>query len=264
MKSKISFILFLTCFQVFSQKDSIVNFFDSNKKVITDKTKATTFEILTKQNDSIWLSRKYKRNGKLYYYQHYRTSDKKIKIGEGIVYNKHGKMIELSFYNEGLKHGRYKSWFDNGNLNTEGRFYKGKKEGLFKIYHYNGILAGKAIFKKDTITQDIYYDINGDITNKDCVICKKKPTFKGGISEYRKELAKLEKAINYKIDGGIYIHFVIDVHGDVTDVTIDEDIPEKLYDELVHFFESLKGWSVAIDGNRKVPFNYTQKINFKL
>ena len=39
MKSKISFILFLTCFQVFSQKDSIVNFFDSNKKLLLIKPK---------------------------------------------------------------------------------------------------------------------------------------------------------------------------------------------------------------------------------
>lgn len=265
MKLKLSIIIFLTCLPVFSQKDSIVNFFDNNNKIVTDKTKAKTFEILTKQNDSLWLSRKYRRNGKLYYYQNYRTIDKKIKIGESISYNKHGKMIELCFYNyEGLKHGRYKSWFDNGSLNKEGRFYNGKKEGLFKMYHYNGVLAGKAIFKKDSIIQDIYYNLNGDITDKICIDCKKKPTFKGGLAEYRKELGKLNKAINYKIDGDIYIHFVIDIQGNITDVTIDEDIPDKLHDELVHFFESIKGWSVATDANRKVPFNYTQKINFKL
>ena len=265
MKLKLFIILFFTCFHLFSQKDSIVNFFDNNNKITTDKTKAKNFEILTKVNDTLWLSRKYRRNGKLFYYQHYNSLAKTVKIGQSINYNKHGKMIQLSYYNkEGLLHGKYKSWFDNGNINAEGRLYEGNKEGLFKIYHYNGVLAGKAIFKKDTIIQEIYYNNNGEITEKEAVIRKKKASFKGGLKEYRNELKKLKRTLNYKIDGDVYVNFVIDIDGSITDVTVDETIPEKLYIELVDFFEDIKGWSAAIDRGRKIPFNYTQKINFKL
>lgn len=55
-----------------------------------------------------------------------------------MVYKKYGKIIIVSYYNKvGLEHGKYKSWFDNGNLNAQGKFYNGTKEGIFKIYHYN-------------------------------------------------------------------------------------------------------------------------------
>jgi antitoxin component YwqK of YwqJK toxin-antitoxin module len=265
MKLNGSIFIFFICFPMFSQNDSIVNFFDNNNKVVTDKSKAKTFEILTKQSDSLWLSRKYKRNGKLYYYQHYNSLKKKLKIGQSVVYNRHGKMVRLSYYNKaGLEHGEYKSWFDNGNLNAQGKLYNGNKEGLFTIYHYNGVLAGKAIFKKDKVIREIYYNTQEEVTNIKDVICKKKPLFKGGIGKYRKELNKLKYVLNYKIDGDVYVNFVIDVNGAIRDVTIDETIPKKLYKQIVDFFESIEGWSPAIDRNRKIPYNYTQKIIFNL
>ena len=50
-----------------------------------------------------------------------------------MVYTKHGKKGWLSHYNKaGLWHGEYKSWFDNGNLNAQGKLDNGNKEGLFK------------------------------------------------------------------------------------------------------------------------------------
>lgn len=256
-------LLFNSSF-LFSQKDSIINYYNTKKVIVFDKNKAYTFEILTKKNDSLWLSRIFRRNGTLKNYQHYKSSEKKIKVGEFVVYGINQKVIRLVNHNkDGLKHGKYKSWFNNGNLNTEGNFYNGKKEGLFKIYHTNKVLAGKGIFLKDSLIRENYYSDNGELTPLEDVICKQKPNFKGGKKAYFKKLKSLNKTLGYNIKGDIYVTYVIDENGNINEVYIDEDIPEKLNKYIVSFFKSLKGWSPYIDRNRKVPYYYTQKLSFK-
>ena len=39
------------------------------------------------------------------------------------------------------------------------------KKAFLKIYHYKGILAGKAIFKKEMFTREIYQNTQGGFTN---------------------------------------------------------------------------------------------------
>lgn len=249
---------------VFSQKDSIVNYYNRKKVKVVDKTKAYTFEILTKKNDSLWLSRTFRRNGTIKHYQHYNSSIKEIKVGESIVYGINGKVIELINHNKkGLRHGKYKSWFNNGNLNTEGSFYNGKREGLFKIYHINKVLAGKGIFKQDTLAREIYYNNKGKVTPIEEVVCKQKPSFKGGKKAYHKKLKSLIKKTNYKVKGDIYVTYVINSKGKISEVFIDEKIPLKLHNHIVDFFKSLKGWSPYINRNRTIPYYFTQKLTFK-
>lgn len=265
MKKLLLLLLVFISISGYSQKDSIVSYLDYNGKITTNKEKAMFFEILTKKSDSLWLARKYRRNGKLYGYTHYLSRLQKNKIGESVVFNKNGDMSALYFYNkEGKRHGKMQTWFDNGNKNTEGIYLNGKREGVWKVYYYNGTLAGKGILKNDSIIKSTYYNNKGekidDFTN---VIKEKKPTFKEGNDKYYKQLKKLTSKISYKVKGQIIVEYVIDVKGQVRDVAISEKIPEKLEKEIVHFFENLKGWEPAIHMNRKIPFNFSQPLNFR-
>lgn len=258
------FVVFI-CANGYSQKDSIVNYLDKKGNIIKNKDKAMSFEIITKTPDSLWLVRKYRRSGKLYSYTHYLTDERKTKIGESVVFNKHGKISALYFYNkEGKRHGKMQTWFDNGNKNTEGVYLNGKREGVWKIYHYNGELAGKGIVKNDSILKTTYYNEKGEkLDNVDKIIKEKKPVFKGGDKKYYKLLKQLTSKISYKVKGQIIVEYVIDVEGNIKDITIDEKIPEKLEKEITHFFENLEGWEPAIHLNRKIPFNYIQPLNFR-
>ncbi|WP_028889531.1 toxin-antitoxin system YwqK family antitoxin [Tenacibaculum ovolyticum] len=258
------FILFVS-FQGFSQKDSIVNYLDKKGKITKDKEKARSFEIVTKKLDSLWLVRKYRRNGKLFNYTHYLSANKKIKIGESVSFNKHGKMNVLNFYNkEGRKHGRAQTWFDNGNKNIEGIYLEGKREGVWKLYHYNGKLASKGVFKKDSLLKTSFYNSLGNkIEFKYDDFKIKKPKFKVDNKKYVDRLKKLVKSINYKVKGKINVYYVIDVDGKIKDVTIDEKLPKKLKKQIITFFENIEGWVPATHLNRIIPFNFTQPLNFR-
>ena len=63
-------------------------------------------------------------------------------IREGIVYVK-GETEAFT--------GIIKSYYDNGNLESEANFKDGKKEGLFKVYYENGYLMDQYYYKDGKI-----------------------------------------------------------------------------------------------------------------
>ena len=162
MKKVLLLLILLVSFKGYSQKDSIVNFLDKKGKITKDKSKARSFEIITKKSDSLWFVRKFLRSGKLYNYTHYKSKDKRNKIGESVNFNKYGKTTSLLYYNnKGEKHGKETHWFDNGNKNIEALYLKGNKEGVWKLYHYNGTIACRAVFKKDSLLKSTFYNLLG-------------------------------------------------------------------------------------------------------
>lgn len=257
------FVVFISI-NGYSQKDSIVTYLNGKGKVITDKNKAIYFEILTKKSDTLWLSRKFRRSGKIYTYSHYKSKDKKVKIGESVSFDKHGNMKGVTIYNaQGKKHGRTKLWFDNGNINLKGIYLNGKKEGLWKCYFYDGSLAGKVIFKNDSIIKETFYDTSGNELDKSVAIIKEqKPKFKGGIKKYEKHLKTLTDNISYQVKGRVFVEYVIDINGNVKDVTLSSEVPEKFKQEIISFFENIKGWEPAIHLNRNIPYSFTQTLKF--
>ena len=109
------------------------------------------------------------------------------------------------FNNQGLENGKFSSWFDNRNKNSEGRYVNGKKEGLWRRYYYTGELSSKAMFKNDSLINERFYTKDGAVKEKDENCCRKNPEFKGGIKKYWKMVQKFLKTLDYKIKGSIIV-----------------------------------------------------------
>ncbi len=265
MKKVLLLLILLMSLKGHSQKDSIVNYLDKKGKITKDKEIARSFEIITKKSDSLWFVRKFRRSGKLYNYTYYKSKDKKNKIGESVNFNKHGKMTSLLYYNnKGEKHGKETRWFDNGNKNIEALYLKGDKEGVWKLYHYNGTIASRGVFKKDSLLKSTFYNLQGNKIDFEYDDFKtKKPKFKGGNKKYIDKLKKLIRNIDFKVKGKVNVYYVIDTKGRIKDVTIDEELPTKLKKQIITFFENIEGWIPATHLNRKIPFNFSQPLNFR-
>ncbi|MCD8413000.1 toxin-antitoxin system YwqK family antitoxin [Tenacibaculum finnmarkense] len=267
MKIKIALIVILMFFSrnLFAQKDSIVNFFDKKGIITKNKEKARSFQIITKKEDSLWLVRNFRKSGTLYNYSYSISKENKVKRGKSVFFNKYGKKTGELFYDQkGNKQGKSQRWFDNDSLNITGFYLAGKREGIWKAYHYNGKLAARVVFKNDSVLKTTYYNNNNNtevVANKEA-LKHIKPIFKGGNKKYIKNLKRLTKKITFKVKGKIIVNYIIDVNGTIKDVTIDEKMPEKLKKEIIVFFENLKGWEPAVYLNRKIPYNFSQPLNF--
>ncbi|TLX76200.1 toxin-antitoxin system YwqK family antitoxin [Labilibacter sediminis] len=70
-----------------------------------------------------------------------KTDQDGLKQGIWVIYNKQGdKILEKGNFTNNLKDGIWTSFFDNGNINHEITFVKGKAKGLAKFYYENGLL----------------------------------------------------------------------------------------------------------------------------
>lgn len=248
------------------KKDSIINYVNGKGEIVP-KERAPYFEVISKQSDSLWMVQKY-LNGmnKLVNECYYNTSEKKVKIGRELIFNKHGKVIGKRFYGtSGEKVGKNIKWFDNGNVNLEGSYTNGKQEGDWNFYHYNGKLCLKKVYSKGKLLSKIYFDEKGNpLPSSAIIINKEDHVFKGGKKKYYEKLKKLRKELALKkMKGSIIVRYVIDVKGRITDVTIDQVLPNEMHDKIVRYFENIRGWRPRIHYNRKIPSVYTHRLNFK-
>lgn len=63
-------------------------------------------------------------------------------------YPKTGLPWSLHTYKDGLLHGEYKTWFENGNIHMDGQYTKGTESGTWKIYNESGKISEEINFDK--------------------------------------------------------------------------------------------------------------------
>ena len=261
-KTLLLFIVFISI-NGYSQKDSISNYLDRKFRITSNKNDAKYIETSVKKG-TLWEKVLYYRDGKIFKKGFSKNNRGSSYVGKYLVFHRNGKISKRAFYDaEGELEGKVLTLFDNGNRNYTGFHKKGVPSGLWKYYHYNGNLAAK-----------FYYDINGDIERyilfnekgeelKDDTYTKFiKPTFKKGKEEFSSKMSYLIDNVSYAINTIIYVNFTIDVDGSIKDVWVVNNIPNKLRNEIIDFFESIKGWKPAVEMNRKIPSKYSIALNF--
>lgn len=265
MKQVLLILVMCNTLHLFSQKDSITSYLDRSFKITSKKENIKYIETKVKK-DSLWKVNIYYRDGKILSKGFIKSLGKDREYtGKHLSFHRNGKLAKKVFYNNDNElHGKLIALFDNGKRNYTGSFTKGNPKGLWKYYHYNGNLASK-----------FYYDINGDIEkyllfnengeqleNKE-YIKYLKPKFKTGEKGFNSIVSYMIGDLSYAINTTIYIDFIIDVDGSIKNVWVVNKIPKKLKREIIEFFESIKGWSPAIEMNRKIPFIYKTAFNIK-
>lgn len=259
------FLFLISFLQIQAQIDSIVNYISGKGKIVP-KSKATYYEIIIKQTDSLWLVDRYWSGlNRLKSKSFFTSSNKELKIGKETGYGRFGKILNEKFFDsKGGKIGTQTTWFDNGNIDYVGSYIDGLQEGEWNFYHYNGELALQKFYHKGELISKTYYSEKGKVLPKNAIIIDKEDRiFKGGKKRYYEKLKELRKKIEYRIKGTISVRYTIGVDGKIYDVTIDEVLPEQLKRTIIDFFENLKGWKPRIHYNRKTPSVYNQRINYK-
>ena len=61
------------------------------------------------------------------------------------------KMLTIENYKDSLLDGSFESFFMKGNIEKQGNYIKGNKEGIWLIYNPDGQLASKANYKNDVL-----------------------------------------------------------------------------------------------------------------
>ena len=104
--------------------------------------------------------------------------------------------------------------------------------------------------------------------NTPFIIVEKMPEFPGGINALRKYLSKNIKypsmARDIGIKGGVYLGFIIDKDGSITDIKVLKGIGGGCDEEAVRVVEGMPAWNPGKQGGKKVRVQFYLPINFIL
>ncbi len=69
--------------------------------------------------------------------RYYASPDKKVLLSETSYYRSGAKKMSGAF-KDGKRDGRWKAWFPNGKLWSEGEYVRGEETGIKTVYYENG------------------------------------------------------------------------------------------------------------------------------
>jgi hypothetical protein len=273
MKKLFPLVLFLMCLSIEAQNDTIVNFLNRKGLPTQDKSEAAGYQAIIKRNDSLYKVMRFQLNGKLFAYWFSTSVDAKNKIGQSVTVDNNDSIATVDFYGKnGLKNGKSEGWFDNRNRNFVGRYVNGKKEGLWRFYHYNGKIAKQAFYRNDQFVKGAYFDEDGNKMQTNLEDCPE-ALFKGGRSAYDKEIKNIKNRIKKtlgrkyrtKYSFQMQMTYTVGVDGKIKDVTILNEVPKDVKSLVVNNIRNITGWIPKINHNRKLParINNAITINFQ-
>lgn len=304
-KSKIYFLVFLfISINVYSQ-DKIISYYDINWKE-TKRKNASFYREAFKDND-LWHVNDYYISGKLQMSGTYIDDSLKVKDGEFKFYfengnvESEGKFVNNNYvgiwkwffdnsnlrltgeYNQdGKKNGYWKAWYVNGNVDYEGNYLENKKVGEFKWYYNNGKVSSTEFY--EDMVRIIHWDVNGNKENEfikeieskeentsdilNYYAIEQKPEFPGGEAGLLQFIAANTiyplKAKKKSITGRVFVGFIIDKAGDVTDIKILRSIHPLLDQAALDVIRKLPKWTPGKDHNRPVKVSYQIPLKFSL
>tara|TARA_R110001632_G_scaffold66891_3_gene157329 strand:+ start:17450 stop:18253 length:804 start_codon:yes stop_codon:yes gene_type:complete len=260
---KITLLFFISfSINLFAQ-DSIVNYLDYKGNSVHKKD-AFSVETIVKK-DSVWQHTSYYRGGKIKFKGQYQNRNLTNPVGRFYRFFRNGILNEVKTYNSSNQlSGKFKSWFGNEKTNSEGIYVDGLKAGIWKYYHYNGILATKQYFSKGKLIKTVFYNEAGEKIEAELVEYQK-PLFKGGgMQDFWERIRDIHNRIRFQINGVIVLNFDIDINGNIVNVTTSDKIPSALERALRNYFKEVKGWIPAISMNRRVPHSQSIPLDFRM
>lgn len=115
----------------------------------------------------------------------------------------------------------------------------------------------------------IVVDKNPAIAQADSIVLDKNPEFKGGVKALFKYLSDNVKYPPFKrekgIEGTVYIHFMVETDGQVTNVKVARGIGGGCNEEAVRVVKSMSGmWESGLNQGVKVRMSFSLPVKFKL
>ncbi len=261
------FIFFVFVSKFLSQNKTLGLYLNKDFKIT--KVMDSVFYIKeSKQiNDSLWEHGIFNLSNRLHSVYKSKDSLGLQKHGKYVKYNLLDSISEITNYANGLMNGLSITWFENGEKNHQGYYKKGYKEGLWKYYYFEGNLAAKVYYKKDSISRAFYYNEFGEeedyisnFSNKcNCEKIELKTVGKLFQKIMRENLSAL---FNYTPKGRVFFEFYIDTKGEIKNLSVFSKGSKEFGQQIEKIYKDVAPLEPAIHLNRKITQSFYFPITF--
>jgi periplasmic protein TonB len=238
MKRILFLVFVIASFNLYGQDTT---FYDTNYNKVNNITDASYYEIVTRYypDTNRAIEKEYYKSGKLKSWNQY----------------------SIYFYR--IQHGKQLKFYPDGQRATEIDIINGKFQGLLKTWYDNGQLRRKDSFYMDSLIVGHCYTRDGvDTAYFDYAI---QPGFPGG-EEARQEFLSDKiiypaKALENGIQGMVFISFIVEPDGSVSNVEILNGNKE-LSGEALRVVKLMPKWNPGYFEGEKAKVKINMPINF--
>ena len=242
--------------------EQITGYFNEDWEAVADP-KTAAFYKTVEQKDSIYLVRYYYISGKKQRYAEYLDEALETPHGKMLRYYESGALKEEERWDHGKRVGTQKTYYENGSLQKESRApAPGAEEVFIHYFSKDGrelLPNGKGVIQVETNEPgfDLYEEVRdsvavfaykvsrmtGDTTS---VALEKPAEYKGGIKAMNRHiegrLTYPKEARRKRVSGSVFVSFIIDKKGNVTDVKVVKGVDPALDAVAVAAIASMKPW----------------------
>ncbi len=193
-------------------------------------------------------------------------------------YYKNGKLQSELPHSHGKINGLYKAYYESGELRLSYDYVNGLVDGYVTLYCENKNLERKDKYEKNKFVSGNCYDMNGKEVKHDeyflespsdqvYTVVQKMPTFPGNLNEYLSQHIKYpKKEQKNNVTGTVYVNFVIEKDGSVSNVKILKGVPggQGLDMEAFRVVSSLPKWAPGMQNGQAVRVSFNIPIRFTL
>jgi len=180
---------------------------------------------------------------------------------------KRGSLVSIQrFKDEALKiqHGPATSYYENGNIDSEGSYKDKKRTGHWTFYYDNQKIASMVKFHEGKVLHAVYYNEEGNVelpSNQSDVM----PVFQGDLKNYLKEnLRYPHQSSRNRVSGIVKVAFTISRTGKVVDARVTSGVNDELDAEALRVIRKMPDWQPGRQFNRPVSVRYVLPIAFAL
>ncbi len=247
-----------------SAQDTVQTYLDGNGRQC-NKSKATYIRKSVVQNDGTLAVYDYFLSGALQMAGVYKTKSAETKHGLFSYYYEGGQLESQGEFVDGLREGRWEYWKKNGDKDGRGTYKLGKENGDWEWYHPNGKLSAREIYENGKIASYTFWDEYG---REESGPFEAEPEFPGGeakMMEYiQTSVIYPQKAVEMGKEGKVYVQFIVNRDGSIEQVKVMRPVHELLDAEALRVIKEMPNWTPGKQHNRLVRCRFTIPINFKL
>ena len=245
MKTLSLFFLFFMPLLAISQ-DTLITYYDSDWNEIKKAKKAVFYRKLYQISDDTWQAKDYFKTGELQMTGQYVTNEAK------------------------LKKGTFTYYYFNGQIKSTGSYINNKEVGEWQFFYENGKLKRKAIYDAGDWVSSNTWDENDSliVDEKLYDYAEINPEFPGGndslVAFIQREFSYPEKAREKGEEGTVYVEFVVQKDGRITDVKTVLSASKSLDAEAERVVKAMPRWHPGEQAGDPVNVRYTMPFKCKL
>lgn len=161
--------------------------------------------------------------------------------------------------------GKYKEWFEGGQLHKDIDYDKGKKNGNLMTYWSNGKPKRIDVYKNDSLISGKCYNTEGkEVLYYDY---ERMPEFPGGAQKLSRYISSQirypKKMVRRKIGGRVLVGFKVDVDGRIYDVKITRSVNPELDAEAMRVVMGMPRWYPGLQDGEAVKVSFNIPIVFQ-